>query len=73
MKRIICILQIIIFSLSGVFSGFIFANEGFSLRSLDLPQELKDENIIRNIIIDDITGNNLKDLIIYFKNNYRSY
>jgi len=41
-------------------------NEAFLSDSIILPNVLKDRNLINNTIIDDINGDNLKDLLIFF-------
>ncbi len=43
----------------------LYANEELSMCSLELPPELKNKNLIKSIIIEDINGDKLSDLIFF--------
>lgn len=57
---------LLIFLLSSSGSGIISVNEAFISGSIILPNVLKDRNLIRNTILEDINGNSLKDIVIFF-------
>jgi hypothetical protein len=56
------------FIILGVLGNYAIADEDFLTASIDLPFELENIDLIRNIIIDDISGNSLNDLIVFAKN-----
>ncbi len=60
---------LISFIFLGVLCNDAISDEAFWTGSINLPIELENIDLIRNFIIDDITGNRLNDLIVFAKNN----
>jgi len=52
---------------------FLYANEGFSACRLSLPLELKNKNLIKSIIVEDVNGDELCDLIFFSGTNIYIY